>query len=151
MTSATRLIPARTLTVGTRGSKLALVQTALVIDALARVAPDVRVEVRIIRTEGDRNQRESLTAIGGRGVFVREIEEQLLAGEIDFAVHSLKDLPATQPPDICLAAVPERADPRDVLISRNGEALDRLPNPDQVGTSKYPASPHNKVLPPVLE
>jgi len=151
MTSATRLIPARTLTVGTRGSKLALVQTALVIDALARVAPDVRVEVRIIRTEGDRNQRESLTAIGGRGVFVREIEEQLLAGEIDFAVHSLKDLPATQPPGIYLAAVPERADPRDVLISRNGEALDRLPNGARIGSSSERRSSQILALRPDLQ
>lgn len=151
MTSATRSISARPLTVGTRGSKLALVQTALVIEALARAAPDVRVEVRVIRTEGDRNQRDSLTAIGGRGVFVREIEEQLLASEIDFAVHSLKDLPATQPLGICLAAVPERADARDVLISRNGEALDQLPNGARIGSSSERRSSQMLALRPDLQ
>jgi hydroxymethylbilane synthase len=151
MTSATRSIPARTLVVGTRGSKLALVQTGLMIAALERTAPDVRVEVRVIKTEGDRNQRESLTAIGGRGVFVREIEEQLLAGEIDLAVHSLKDLPATQPPGICLAAVPERGDPRDVLISKNRETLDRLANGARIGSSSERRSSQLLALRPDLQ
>jgi hydroxymethylbilane synthase len=147
----TRSQPARTLTVGTRGSKLALTQTQLIIEVLKRAAPAVHVELRVIKTEGDRNQHESLTAIGGRGVFVREIEEQLLAGIIDFAVHSLKDLPTSQPAGICLAAVPERGDPRDVLISRGGETLDRLPQGARVGSSSERRSSQLLALRPDLQ
>jgi hydroxymethylbilane synthase len=151
MTSATRSSPARTLTVGTRGSKLALVQTQMMVDALRRVAPDLHVDVRTIKTEGDRNQHQSLTTLGGRGVFVREIEEQLLAGKIDFAVHSLKDLPATQPAGLSLAAVPARADARDVLVSRNGETLDRLPQRARIGSSSERRSSQLLALRPDLE
>jgi hydroxymethylbilane synthase len=147
----TRSQTSRTLIVGTRGSKLALTQTQLVVEALRRVAPDVRIEVRTIKTEGDRNQHESLTVLGGRGVFVREIEEQLLAGEIDFAVHSLKDLPTSQPAGICLAAVPERADPRDVLISRGRETLARLPQGARVGSSSERRSSQLLALRPDLQ
>jgi hydroxymethylbilane synthase len=151
MTSPTRSSSARTLTVGTRGSKLALTQTGLVLEALIRTAPDVRVSVRTIKTEGDRNQRQSLTLLGGRGVFVREIEEQLLAGKIDFAVHSLKDLPATQPTGVFLVAVPERADARDVLVSRNGETLDRLPKGARIGSSSERRSSQLLALRPDLQ
>ncbi len=147
----TRSPSTRTLTVGTRGSKLALTQTQLIVEALKRAAPGVHVELRVIKTEGDRNQHESLTAIGGRGVFVREIEEQLLAGDIDFAVHSLKDLPTSQPAGICFAAVPERGDPRDVLISRRGETLDRLPQGARVGSSSERRSSQLLALRPDLQ
>jgi len=151
MTSATRSNPSLTLTVGSRGSKLALVQTRMVIDALGRIAPDVTVAVRIIRTEGDRNQHDSLTALGGRGVFVGEIEEQLLEGEIDFAVHSLKDLPASQPAGVCLVAVPERADARDVLVARNGLSLDQLPQGARIGSSSERRSSQLLALRPDLQ
>src|SRR5436305_13791174 len=94
---------------GTRGSPLALVQTRMVSDAIAAHAPGVETEVIVARTEGDRNRQDSLTVLGGRGVFVREIEERLLVGEFDLAVHSLKDLPTSQPDGLVLAAIPARA------------------------------------------
>ncbi|MCA1554853.1 MAG: hydroxymethylbilane synthase, partial [Chloroflexi bacterium] len=123
------------LRVGTRGSPLALIQTQLVVDALQRVSPAVQFELVTIKTEGDRNRHDSLTTIGGRGVFVREIEERLLAGEIDLAVHSLKDLPSKQPDALALAAMPPRADPRDVMVARGALALEQLPRGARVGSS----------------
>src|SRR5919197_3147792 len=123
------------LRVGTRGSPLALIQTQLVIDALRRVSPAVQFDLVTIRTEGDRNRRDSLTTIGGRGVFVREIEERLLAGEIDFAVHSLKDLPTTQPDLLALAAMLPRDDPRDAMVARDALTLEQLPHGARVGSS----------------
>lgn len=123
------------LRLGTRGSPLALIQTNMVIDSLRALAPAVESEIVIIKTEGDANRRDSLTALGGRGVFVREIEERLLAGEIDAAVHSLKDLPAATPNGLCLAAIPQRADARDVLVTRSGSGLAGLPQGARVGSS----------------
>ncbi len=122
------------LVIGTRGSRLALAQTRLVVEALRAAKPEVDVEVRIIRTEGDRDTRTSLGELGGRGVFVKEIEEALLMGEIDAAVHSLKDVPTDIPFGLVIAAVPERADPRDALVSRAGERLSALPVGARVGT-----------------
>lgn len=123
----------RTFIVGTRGSALALTQTGFVVEALRRAHPGVRFETRTIHTEGDRSVA-SLSDIGGRGVFVIEIERALLDREIDIAVHSLKDLPADETSGLAISAVYEREDPRDVLVSRNGLALDRLPAGAVVGT-----------------
>lgn len=123
----------RTFIVGTRGSALALTQTGFVVEALRRAHPGVRFETRTIHTEGDRSAA-SLSDIGGRGVFVIEIERALLDREIDIAVHSLKDLPADETSGLAISAVYEREDPRDVLVSRNGLALDRLPAGAVVGT-----------------
>jgi hydroxymethylbilane synthase len=123
----------RALIAGTRGSRLALRQTDLVLDALRNAHPDVEVEVRQIRTEGDRSDAP-LSAIGGQGVFVKEIEAALLRKEIDFAVHSLKDLPPEIPERLVLAAIPERGDPRDALVTRNGAKLADLPPGAKVGT-----------------
>lgn len=123
------------LKIGTRGSQLALMQTQIVADALQRHTPAVSVEIVIIKTEGDRNRRDSLTALGGRGVFVRDIEERLLAGEIDCAMHSLKDLPTTQPDGLALAAMLEREDARDVLVSHGNLPLHKLPPHATIGCS----------------
>ncbi len=120
--------------VGTRGSKLALAQTTLVIEALRAAHPDLDVELCIIQTEGDRRRRASLLAIGGQGVFTRELEVALLDGEIDVAVHSLKDLPSTLPEGLVLAATPPRENPCDVLVTRDGTRLEALPNGAVVGT-----------------
>ncbi len=122
------------LVVGTRGSKLALTQTDIVVDALRAANPDLDVRVRIVRTEGDRDTRTSLAELGGRGVFVKELEEALLMGEIDLAVHSLKDLPTELPLGLVIAAVPERADARDALVSRDGAPLAAHPPGARVGT-----------------
>ncbi|HEX8681450.1 MAG TPA: hydroxymethylbilane synthase [Ardenticatenaceae bacterium] len=120
--------------IGTRGSKLALAQTTLVIEALGAAHPGLDVELCIIQTEGDRRRRASLLAIGGQGVFTRELEVVLLDGEIDVAVHSLKDLPSTLPEGLVLAATPPREDPRDVLVTQDGTTLDELPEGTVVGT-----------------
>lgn len=125
----------RWIRVGTRGSKLALVQADMIIDALRTNNPSLSVERVIITTEGDRRRRASLLAIGGQGVFTRELEIALLDGEIDIAVHSLKDLPSTLTDGLLLAATPPRADVRDMLITRDGTRLSELPEQTIVGTA----------------
>jgi hydroxymethylbilane synthase len=117
----------------TRASALALAQARAVADALT--ARGARVELVPMRTEGDRLADARLAAVGGKGLFVREIEAALLRGEADVAVHSLKDLPAEQPAGLCLAAFPERADARDVLVARRPVRFVDLPPGAVVGTS----------------
>lgn len=124
----------RTLTVGTRGSRLALRQTELVVAKLCQRNAEIGIDVREIRTEGDRRPGESLAAIGGQGVFVKEIEAALLRREIDFAVHSLKDVPADLAEGCVIAAVPQRADPRDALVAHHGARLADLPSGARIGT-----------------
>lgn len=126
-----------TLILGTRGSALALAQSRQVVAQLQAAHPDLQVEERIIRTEGDARQNASLPAIGGKGVFTSEIENALLAGEIDFAIHSLKDLPPDMPAGLCLAAVPLRASANDVLIGNPALTNSNSPLPPgaKVGTS----------------
>src|SRR5919108_4509958 len=105
---------------GTRGSKLALAQTELVRAALLGAHPGLRVNVERITTRGDIVLDRPLSAIGDKGLFVAEIEQALREGRIDLAVHSAKDLPSELPPVMAIAAFPQRADPRDVLIARAG-------------------------------
>jgi hydroxymethylbilane synthase len=124
----------RTLIVGTRGSDLALKQVDIVTEALMSTTADVEVERAIIRTEGDRRTDVTLEQLGGQGVFVKEIEARLLAGEIDIAVHSLKDMPAQSADGLVIGAVLPRADVRDVLVSRDNLRLDELPSGARVGT-----------------
>ncbi|MGQ9733045.1 MAG: hydroxymethylbilane synthase [Candidatus Zipacnadales bacterium] len=120
---------------GTRGSPLALAQATWVATQLRRLHPGLSVELIPITTRGDRLLDRALGQVGGKGLFVTEIETVLLAGKIDLAVHSLKDVPSEQPEGLCLAAFPERADPRDVLLSREGHTLRDLPPAALVGTS----------------
>ncbi|MEU9213591.1 hydroxymethylbilane synthase [Streptomyces sp. NPDC048415] len=120
------------LRLGTRRSKLAMAQSGQVADAVSRVTGRP-VELVEITTYGD-TSREHLAQIGGTGVFVTALRDALLRGEIDFAVHSLKDLPTTQPDDLALAAVPVREDPRDVIVARDGLAFADLPDGARVGT-----------------
>lgn len=124
----------RSLVAGTRGSTLALKQTALVVDALRAAHPDLMVETVEVRTEGDRDRSTPLSVIGGKGIFVKELELALLDGRIDFAVHSLKDVPSTLPQGLTLPAIARRADVRDALVSRHGERLADLPPGARVGT-----------------
>ncbi|MCY3735021.1 MAG: hydroxymethylbilane synthase [Gemmatimonadaceae bacterium] len=122
------------LVIGTRGSPLATRQAGLVRDALAgRFGDELPTEIRVVRTQGDVDRR-SLSQIGGQGVFTAELERALLDGRVDLAVHSLKDLPTTMDPRLRLAAVPEREDVRDVLVSRGGAGLDDLPAGASVAT-----------------
>jgi len=120
------------LRLGTRRSKLAMAQSGQVAEAVSRVTGRP-VELVEITTYGD-TSREHLAQIGGTGVFVTALRDALLRGEVDFAVHSLKDLPTAQPDDLVLAAVPVREDPRDVLVARDGLAFAELPNGARVGT-----------------
>ena len=122
-----------TLRLGTRGSPLALAQCGVVARALGALG--VEAEVIAIRTSGDRLSHVALGEFGGKALFVKEIEEALLAGQVDVGVHSLKDLPAELPLGLCLAAFPPREDPRDVLVTRTGAALGELPERAVVGTS----------------
>lgn len=118
---------------GTRGSPLALAQATAVAEALRQRGAEV--EVVPMRTEGDRLLGARLAQIGGKGLFVREIEAALLDGRIDLAVHSLKDLPAEQPDGLALVAFPSREDPRDVLVSCRPGGLQALPGGARLGTS----------------
>jgi hydroxymethylbilane synthase len=127
------MMTTRTIRVGTRASLLARTQTQLVVDAFAASSPDVPVQTVLVSTEGDRSAKP-LEQIGGTGVFVSALREALLAGEIDVAVHSFKDLPTTPAPGITVAAVPQREDPRDALCARDGLSLLELPTGARVGT-----------------
>ena len=115
-----------TVKIGTRGSQLALVQAGLVADALGKANPGVEFETTVIRTGGDKDRSSSISSIGV-AVFVKELELALASGEIDMAVHSLKDMTSTLDPGFVIAAVPYREDPRDVLVSRSGVSLSELP------------------------
>jgi hydroxymethylbilane synthase len=124
-----------TITIGTRGSQLALWQANWVKGAVRRHHPDLTVELVIIKTKGDKILDVPLAKVGGKGLFVKEIEEALLDRRIDLAVHSMKDMPADIPVGLCIGAIPEREEPRDVLITRSGLPLDRLKQGARIGTS----------------
>ena len=124
-----------TLVLGTRGSKLALRQSEWFQSKIHDIAPDVRVVLRKIRTSGDKIVDVPLAKIGGKGLFVKEIEEALLAGEIDLAVHSMKDVPAQLPEGLEILCVPQREDARDALISRAGLSFKDLPQGARIGTA----------------
>jgi hydroxymethylbilane synthase len=136
--------PARPLRIGSRGSPLALVQARQAQSALAKACGVVaeQIEIKIIRTSGDKIQDRPLADAGGKGLFTKEIEEALLSGAIDFAVHSSKDIPAVLPAGLTLAAFLPREDPRDALVSRIGKSLGELPRNALVGTS----SPRRQAL-----
>ncbi len=126
------------LTIATRGSPLALAQAGQVRAALLAAHPDLapeRVRLRVIRTSGDRFLARPLAEIGGKGLFTKEIEEALLEGAADIAVHSAKDMPTRLPDGLAIVAVLRRADPRDALIARTAGGLDRLPEGARVGTA----------------
>lgn len=129
-----RMAKVRTIKVGSRGSVLALTQTKWVVEKIKEKHPDVHVEIVVIKTTGDRLPNAPLSDIGGKGVFVKEIEEALLRKDVDLAVHSLKDVPAEIPAGLDIPVVPLREDPRDVLVSRGGKRLDKLPKGARVGT-----------------
>ncbi len=125
----------RELVIGTRGSPLALAQSEWVAAAIRAARPGLAVRLERIRTTGDRLSEGPLGSAGGKGLFVKEIEDALLDGRIDLAVHSLKDVPAEVPPGLALGVFPRREDPRDVLVTRAGASLDALPEGAGVGTS----------------
>ena len=123
-----------TITIGTRGSQLALWQAEYVRKCLNNHFPDRSIELRVIKTTGDRIRDRSLVGLG-KGVFTKEIEIALLDGTIDLAVHSMKDLPTDLPDGLCIAAIPVREDPRDVLVTQSGLPLDQLLQGAKIGTT----------------
>ena len=125
----------RRINIGTRGSKLALWQANWVRSALRTEYPSFSVELVPIKTKGDKILDVPLAKVGGKGLFVKEIEDALLEGRIDLAVHSMKDMPSEIPEGLCIGAIPERESPNDVLISKNGELLSDLRPGAIIGTS----------------
>lgn len=120
--------------IGTRGSALALAQSNWVKAELERQNPNVEIELCVIKTSGDRFLDTPIRDLGNKGAFTREIDDALLRGEVDFAVHSMKDLPAELPSGLIIAAVPKREDPRDVLVTRSEDRLGTLAPGITVGT-----------------
>jgi hydroxymethylbilane synthase len=127
------------LRIGTRGSPLALIQAEELRRRLAAAHPHLAdpaaIELTVIRTTGDRVQDRPLADLGGKGLFTKEIEEALLAGAVDFAVHSMKDLPTWLPSGLALACLLPREDPRDALLARDGASIAGLPEGAVVGTA----------------
>ncbi|HLC25990.1 MAG TPA: hydroxymethylbilane synthase [bacterium] len=121
--------------IGTRGSPLALWQADWVRAELEKIHPDLQVEIRKIVTSGDMFVQGPLSLLGGKGLFVKEIETALQRGEIDLAVHSMKDVPAEFAPGLGIGAVPPRQDPRDVFLSRNRVPIAEMPIGSRIGTS----------------
>jgi hydroxymethylbilane synthase len=120
--------------VGTRGSKLALIQTQYVTDALRALDPTLKIETIVIKTEGDKNMAPVPLGSIGKAWFTAELDRAIIDGDIDLAVHSLKDLPITLEPELQIAVVLTRDDPRDVLVSKSGATLMHLPKHAIVGT-----------------
>ena len=129
-------VAARTqLVIGTRGSQLALWQAEWVKSQILRISPSLEVSLQRIQTSGDKIQDVPLAKIGGKGLFVKEIEEALLTQSIDLAVHSMKDMPSVLPDGLQIICVPEREDPRDAFLGYKGVTLAKLPLGGRVGTS----------------
>src|SRR4051812_25924723 len=126
------------LRLGARGSMLSRMQSQSVADALEKQHPGLQVELVLIKTTGDRITDRPLHDVGGKGLFTKEIEQALLAAEVDLAVHSYKDVPVTMPlvdqAELIIAAVPPREDPRDVLVSTAAKTIAELPPNARVGT-----------------
>lgn len=135
MSSTLDAAPPTTLRIGTRGSRLALLQTQRVIELLRDCNPGLQCQRIVISTQGDRDKQTPLSVLGGQAVFAKELQGAILRGDIDCAVHSVKDLTSVLPPGLTLAAVLDRADPRDALISRYPGGLSELPEGARVGTS----------------
>jgi len=124
-----------TIRIGTRGSQLALWQANWVKDQIQAHRPDISVELAVIKTSGDKILDVPLAKVGGKGLFVKEIEEALLAEDIHMAVHSMKDMPGEIPEGLCIAAIPVRENPCDALIARNVTKIEDLPKGAAIGTS----------------
>ncbi|RLC14285.1 MAG: hydroxymethylbilane synthase [Deltaproteobacteria bacterium] len=124
----------RNIHIGTRGSKLALWQANWVQSELLKAHPNLSVQIIIIKTKGDKILDVPLAKVGGKGLFVKEIEDALLEGKIDLAVHSMKDMPAELPKGLTIGAIPQRENPQDVLVSKRGCLAD-LPEGARIGTS----------------
>ncbi len=141
----------RKLTIGSRGSALALWQANWIRSQLLELHDDLDVEIKVIKTSGDKIQNVPLTQIGGKGLFVKEIEEALMAREVDLAVHSMKDVPMKLPYELHISIITERETPYDALVSKNGVPLDDLPKGAKVGTGSLRRSSQLAQYRPDLE
>lgn len=141
----------KTLTIGSRRSELAQVQSNLVRQMLLTAWPDLEVNITLIDTRGDLNRRDPLPAIGGKGLFTAELEEALRRGHIDLAVHSLKDLPVEDSPGLTVVAIPRRAAVQDMLVSHAATSLENLPAGAVVGTSSLRRAAQILTLRPDLQ
>ncbi|MEH6971824.1 MULTISPECIES: hydroxymethylbilane synthase [unclassified Bacillus (in: firmicutes)] len=141
----------RNIIVGSRRSKLAMTQTKWVIKKLEELHPNVTFEIKEIVTKGDRILDVTLSKVGGKGLFVKEIEQAMLSGEIDMAVHSMKDMPSALPEGLVIGCVPKREDVRDALISKKRQTLAELPQGAVVGTSSLRRSAQLLQIRPDLE
>ncbi|MDL2269993.1 hydroxymethylbilane synthase [Desulfosarcina sp. OttesenSCG-928-A07] len=142
---------ATTIVIGTRGSPLALWQAGWAKDAILEGHPELCVSLRVIKTQGDKILDVPLAQVGGKGLFVKEIETALLDGHIDLAVHSMKDMPAEIPAGLCIGAIPEREIPWDALISRSGHSLKDLPPRARIGTSSLRRAAQLRHIRPDME
>lgn len=149
MTSEEKFSPFR-FRIGARKSQLALWQANWVKSRLEELYPGIEVELVKIVTKGDKITDSPLSKVGGKGLFVKEIEEALLDGGVDLAVHSMKDMPAHIPEALEIAAIPEREDPYDALLSKTGDVLRHLPRGAKVGTSSLRRTAQIKMLRPDL-
>ncbi len=138
------------LVIGTRGSKLALWQ-AEYIKGLVEQVTGLPAELKVIKTTGDKILDVPLAKVGGKGLFTKELEVALMAGEVDLCVHSMKDVPTELPEGLIIAAMPERVDPRDVIVSGAGYTLDTLPEGARVGTSSLRRVAQVRALRPDVE
>ena len=141
----------RVVTVGTRGSQLATIQTQMVIDQLQAKFPQVKFERKIITTKGDQDQTSSLSKIGGKGVFMKELERELIEGEIDIAVHSLKDVPSQIAEETIIASTPKRASAQECIIMKAYHHFSELPKGARIGTGSQRRVAQLKQLRPDLE
>ena len=137
--------------IGTRGSSLALTQTNYTAERIMREMPQANIEICVIKTSGDIMQDVSLLQIGGKGVFVKEIEDALLAGSIDLAVHSMKDVPTEIPSGLTFAAVLPREDVRDVLVSRGNRKIEQMRKGAKIGTGSLRRASQLLAMLPDLE
>ena len=139
------------LIIATRGSRLALRQSEIVKDLLLQKFPEMIIEFLEVTTKGDIDHTTPLSAFGNSGVFVKGLEQKLLAGEADLAVHSLKDVPSDSHPDLVLASFPQREDVRDVLVTKNGKTLSDMEAGSVIGTSSPGRQEQLRLLRPDLE
>lgn len=137
--------------VGTRGSRLSIIQTEEVLSALRRLYPGMEFEVKVIKTRGDIDLKTPLYKIPSKGIFEKELDRALLDGVVDFAVHSMKDYPTKTHEELMIAAVPPRRTPHDVFISRISESLAELPPGSRVGTSSLRRQGYVKYMRPDVE
>ncbi|MEN6350489.1 MAG: hydroxymethylbilane synthase [Syntrophomonas sp.] len=140
----------KSLRLGTRGSKLALWQAEHLTREINRLRPDLNVDLQVIKTTGDKILDVALSKIGDKGLFTKELENELLAGKIDAAVHSMKDLPSKLEPGLCIGAALKRENPGDVLISHKNYKFNKLPVAARIGTSSLRRAAQLKAARPDL-